>query len=158
MDANQRKTFDEDVALGMPVILLAEDEPIVRNLLLLTLHRASFAVLVAVDGEEAMMLSRAFEGEIRLLLTDMEMPRMGGDELGELIMQERPGIRILQISGQLASGFVGRNLSLAFLQKPFLPAALIAKIREVMAAPAGTRRAISEPWDIAASSSETQEA
>lgn len=100
----------------MPVILLAEDEPIVRNLLLLTLHRASSAVLVAPDGEEAIMLSRAFEGEIGLLLTDMEMPRMGGDVLGELIMQERPGIRILQISGQLASWFVGKNLSLAFLQ------------------------------------------
>jgi two-component system cell cycle sensor histidine kinase/response regulator CckA len=144
MDASEQKVFDEDGAHGMSVVLLAEDDPIVRNLLLLTLHRASFAVLVAVDGEEAITLSRAFKGEISLLLTDMEMPSMGGDELGELIMQARPGIRILQISGRLASQFIGRNLSLAFLQKPFLPAALIEKIREVMAAPAGTRRAIKE--------------
>jgi CheY-like chemotaxis protein len=47
------------------------------------------AVLVAADGIEAMELSRAFHGEIVLLLTDMDMPRMGGDQRSELIMNER---------------------------------------------------------------------
>jgi two-component system, cell cycle sensor histidine kinase and response regulator CckA len=144
MNPKNQKAFDESSAKGLAVILLAEDDVIIRNLLLLVLHRASYAVLVAADGQEAIALSRAFDGEIALLLTDMEMPRMGGDELGELIMRERPGIRILQLSGRLAESFLGRNLSLAFLQKPFQPSVLMEKIGEVMDSPAGTRRLLTE--------------
>jgi hypothetical protein len=65
--------------------------------------------------------------------------RIGGSELTELILRERPGIRVLQMPGELAESFVGRNLTTAFLQKPFTSTVLIEKIREVMAAPAGTR-------------------
>lgn len=140
MDTDQQQTLDQDLAEGFPVVLLVDNDPIVRNLLLLVLQRASYSVLVAADGQEAIELSRAFEGEIALMITDMEMPRMGGDELGELIMSDRPSIRVLQISGQLAGHFLGRNLNLAFLQKPFTPSALMEKICGVMAAPPGTVR------------------
>jgi DNA-binding response OmpR family regulator len=74
----------------------------------------------------------------------MQMPRLGGSELGELLMAERQGIRILQISGKIAKDIIGRNLSLAFLHKPFMPAALIAKIDEVLASPPGTCKALTE--------------
>jgi two-component system, cell cycle sensor histidine kinase and response regulator CckA len=144
MNPRDQKAFDEDLVKGFPVILLAEDDVLVRNFLLLVLHHASYAVLVAADGQEAMILSRAFQGKIVLLVTDMEMPRMGGEELGELIMRERLGIRILQVSGRLAESFLGRNLSLAFLQKPFRPSVLMEKISEVMDAPAGTRRVLAD--------------
>ena len=127
MTRKDQKAFDEQWAKGRPVILLAEDDVVIRNLLLLVLHQASYAVLVAADGQEAMALSRAFDAEIALLITDMEMPRMGGVELGELIMRERPGIRVLQLSGRFAESFLGRNLSLAFLQKPFAPSVLMEK-------------------------------
>jgi DNA-binding NarL/FixJ family response regulator len=100
--------------------------------------------LLPSNGQEAIALSRAFDGEIALLLTNMEMPSMGGDELGELIMRERPGIRILQISNRRAVSFLGRNLSLAYLRKPFMAAVLLEKIREVMDSPAGTRRLLAE--------------
>lgn len=143
MNAKDYRVFDEDSAKGLPVILLAEDDVVVRNLLLRVLHPISFAVLVAANGQEAIELSRAFAGEITLLVTDMRMPRMGGDELGELIMRERPGIRILQMSGQLVESFVGRNLAVAFLQKPFTSTVLMEKIGEVIADPAGTKRLIS---------------
>jgi DNA-binding response OmpR family regulator len=132
------------IAEGKHVVLLAEDDPIVRNFLLLVLQHQAYAVLVAVDGQEAIELSRAFQGEIDLLVTDMEMPRLGGDELGELLMTERRGIRILQISGKLAENIIGRNLSLAFLHKPFLPGAFVAKIGEVFAGPPGTPKVIAE--------------
>ncbi len=144
MDPKVRMAFDQSVAEGKRVVLLAEDDPIVRNFLLLVLQHHAYAVLVAVDGQEAIELSRAFQGEIDLLVTDMEMPRLGGDELGELLMADRQGIRILQVSGKLAESIIGRNLSLAFLHKPFLPVAFLAKIDEVLSSPPGTRRAISE--------------
>jgi DNA-binding response OmpR family regulator len=144
MDTKNHAAFDQSVAEGKHVVLLAEDEPILRNFLLLLLQRHAYGVLVAVDGQEAIELSRAFLGEIDLLVTNMDMPRLGGDQLAELLMAERPGIRILQISGKLAENIVGRNLNLAFLQKPFLPAAFMAKIDEVLSAPPGTKRVLTE--------------
>jgi CheY-like chemotaxis protein len=132
--------FEAQVAQGFPVLLLAEDDIILRNLLLVVLEGQGYAVLVAVDGKDAIELSRIFGGEIKMLLTDMEMPRMGGDELGEVIMRERPGIRILQMSGRIAESFIDRNLSLPFFQKPFIASVLIEKLSEVLAAPAGTIR------------------
>jgi two-component system, cell cycle sensor histidine kinase and response regulator CckA len=144
MDAKDQKAFDEDVAKGFPVILLAEDELTVRNLLLVMLRGASYAVLVAANGQEALALSRGFDGEIALLLTDMEMPGMGGDELTELVMRERPGIRILQMSGRPAESFPSRNVSLAFLPKPFERSVLMQKIVEVLDAPVVNRRSVSE--------------
>jgi CheY-like chemotaxis protein len=143
MNVQDFRVFDEDAAKGFPVILLAEKNVLVRNLLLRVLHPGALAVLVAADGEEAIEISRNIKGEIAVLVTDMDMPRMGGDELGELIMKERPGIRILQMSAESLEFFAGRNLSLAFLQKPFTSAVLLDKIREVIAAPAGTRRLVS---------------
>lgn len=144
MEPKDQTAFDQGAAEGKRVVLLAEDDPILRNFFLLVLQGQGYSVLVAVDGQEALELSRAFQGEIDLLVTDMEMPRLGGGELGEVLMAERQGIRILQISGKLAEGIIGRNLSLAFLHKPFLAGAFIAKIDEVLASPPGTRRALIE--------------
>jgi two-component system, cell cycle sensor histidine kinase and response regulator CckA len=131
--------------LPQRVVLLADDDVILRNLFLYILQSLSYAVLVAADGIEAMELSRAFHGEVVLLLTDMDMPRMGGDQLSELIMNDRTGLRILQISGNTAESFIGRNLSIAFLQKPFLPKVLTDKINDVLAAPPGTIRKLATP-------------
>jgi two-component system cell cycle sensor histidine kinase/response regulator CckA len=122
----------------LAVVLLAEDNPILRNLYLYILQSLSYAVLVAADGREAMELSHAFHGDILLLMTDMDMPRCGGDELGELLLKDRPGVRILQVSGSTVESFIGRNLTIGFLQKPFAPGVLASKISEVMAAPPGT--------------------
>ncbi len=145
MNAEQQQAFDQNLARGFSVILLVDDDPVIRNLLLVVLQRACYAVLVAVDGQEAIKLSRAFEGEIALMVTDMEMPHMGGDELGEVMMRERPGIRILQMSGHEAEYFLGRNLTLAFLHKPFTPIALLEKVCEVMTAPSGSIRVLTHP-------------
>jgi hypothetical protein len=81
----------------------------------------------------------------------MEMPRLDGDQLGELLMRERPGVRILQISGQFAEHFTTRNLSVAFLQKPFRLPALLLKIQEVMNSPAGVRRLSIDASDLSTS-------
>lgn len=119
--------------------MLVEEDVVIRNLLTLVLQRAQFDVLVAANGQEAIALSRRFENGIDLLITDMEMPDMNGHELGELMLRERPGIRVIQMSGWNAADFAERNLSLAFLQKPFTLTAFLDCIRSVLSAPPGDR-------------------
>lgn len=126
------------------VVLLAEDDVLVRNLLMAVLQTRSFEVLTACDGMEALELSRSYAGTIDLLITDIVMPRMDGDSLTDRLLSERPGIRILQISGHLGDEMKDRKWNLKMLPKPFLPQELLSKIDEVMAAPPGTRDSFAE--------------
>jgi len=124
-----------DTKAGGEVVLVAEDNPPLRELAQRTLAKAGYQVLTAGDGEEALRVSERFKGEIHLLLTDVVMPRMGGQELAERIRTLRPGIRVLYMSG-----FPDRELShldamesdANFLQKPFTPQSLWLKVRETM--------------------------
>jgi two-component system cell cycle sensor histidine kinase/response regulator CckA len=138
MDATNQQSFDEALAIGSRVALLAEDELITRNVVLAILQRHGFAVLVAVDGEEALELARAYTGSISLLVTDMQMPRMGGAELATLLQGERPELRVIQMSGKISQEIAERNRSIPFIQKPFLPKSLTLKIDEVLRGAPGT--------------------
>ncbi|HYN44247.1 MAG TPA: ATP-binding protein, partial [Thermoanaerobaculia bacterium] len=80
-------------------VLLAEDEPAVRMLVREALVRGGFRVLEAEDGEEALAVSRGHDGVVDLLLTDVVMPNLGGKELAACLLVERPGIRVLFMSG-----------------------------------------------------------
>ena len=127
-----------DTEAGGEVVLVAEDNPPLRELAHKALQKAGYQVLTAGDGEEALRVSEAFKGEIHLLLTDVVMPRMGGQELAGRIRTPRPGIKVVYMSG-----FPDRELSHAgpldsnatFLQKPFTPQSLCLKVREAL----GTR-------------------
>src|SRR5689334_15411347 len=110
------------------IILVAEDEVIVRNTVRLLLEREGHEVLVATDGFEALELSRQYQGTIDLVLTDVKMPRMDGLALVEQLIKERPGIKILVMSGQISTNELLRPLE--FLRKPFSPEAFRNKIRE----------------------------
>jgi len=93
-------------------------------------------VLVASNGEEALELSRSYGSPIDVLVTDVIMPGMGGGELSRRLRQERPGIKVLHVSGYTA-GALRQHEALedgaAFMQKPFTTKTLIARLREVMA-------------------------
>jgi CheY-like chemotaxis protein len=119
------------------VILIAEDEVLVRNFARHLLEAEGHEVLAAADGAEALEISRRYAGAIDLLITDVLMPRMGGLELIRQILQERPGLRILIMSGKLddAKGLP----ALPFLQKPFPSHVFRAKVREVIEAPPPAR-------------------
>jgi DNA-binding response OmpR family regulator len=117
-------------------ILLVEDDSIIRNLIAFALGRKNFNVIEATDGVAALDLSRAFEGEIELLLTDINMPRMDGTVLSDKILAERDGIRVLQMSGGCLQGSSNSGVSLPFLQKPFEVKTLLRKIDEVLSIPA----------------------
>lgn len=115
------------------VILVAEDDVVVRNLINTVLTRTGYAVLLACDGMEAIQVSRRHKGQIDLLLSDVTMPRMDGLELVKRLRQDRPGIKALLISGRTSSEVAGGSTSFDFLAKPFLPAALKARIETILA-------------------------
>jgi PAS domain S-box-containing protein len=120
---------------GSEAILLVEDEEAVRDLVRTIVTSHGYEVIVARDPEHAQAIAKQFAGEIHLLLTDVVMPGLSGRELAERIMVTRPGIRVLYMSGYTENVVTSGGLlehGLAFLQKPFSPAALVQRIREVL--------------------------
>src|SRR2546422_910836 len=114
------------------VILLAEDEPLVRNVVRTVLTDAGYQVLDAADGEQALELSRQYSGSIHMLLTDIKMPRMNGLELSNRITKERPGIKVLMMSGKLSGELLVVGKTVDFLRKPFLSKTLRAKLNAML--------------------------
>ena len=114
------------------VVLLAEDDVMVRNMVRLILEGAGFQVLAAADGMEAVTLSRQFPGRIDVLLTDFDMPHMNGSSLIEHIQPERPGILVLVISGSLTDPLQINDVEVRLLQKPFSAEALVQTIRSLV--------------------------
>lgn len=77
------------LGLYQPVILVADDDPLIRNLVTFLLQHDGYFVMSAADGHEGLHLSRIYQGVIDLLITDMEMPRMNGTDLrGHLMVGE----------------------------------------------------------------------
>ena len=120
---------------GNEIVLLVEDEVAVRGLANLVLRDLGYQILMASNGEEALQLVAAHPQEIDLLLTDLVMPQMGGRELAERVCALEPRIKVLYTSGYTGDATVQEGLlnqTRAFLQKPYGPAALAGKIREVL--------------------------
>ena len=122
-------------ASGRETILLVEDEEAVRDLVRGVLEGRGYSVLLAQSGEEAVRLSGGHEGPIHLMVTDVVMPRMSGRELAERLASSRPAMKVLYISGYTDDAVVRHGVlsrGVAFLQKPFMPNALLRKVREVL--------------------------
>jgi two-component system cell cycle sensor histidine kinase/response regulator CckA len=115
--------------------LLAEDEEAVRQLASFVLREEGYNVLESTDGQEALELAGSFDGDIDLLVADAIMPRMGGRQLADCMASQRPATRVLFTSGYTNDDIVTQsdgNKFAAFLQKPFTPASLARKVREVL--------------------------
>ena len=78
-----------------PVILVADDDVIIRNLVTILMQLEGYLVVAAADGQEGLELSRKYSGKIDLVITDMEMPRLNGSDLCAHLLEERPGIKVL---------------------------------------------------------------
>ena len=114
------------------VILVAEDDAVVRNLVRLMLSKEGYAVLTAKDGQEALELCEKFADPIHLLLTEVVMPRMTGLELAERVREQRPETKIMVMSGQTATTILEMNTPDAFLRKPFVPPTLLQCVQRVL--------------------------
>lgn len=132
---------DGEVPHGTETILLVEDEDAVRELARTVLESQGYAVVEAMSAEEAEKLANGCDKKIDLLLTDVVMPAMSGRELARRISEQRPQTRVLFMSGYtdnvIAQGGV-LEAGVSFLQKPFSPRALAAKVREVLDTPVVT--------------------
>jgi two-component system cell cycle sensor histidine kinase/response regulator CckA len=120
---------------GTETILLVEDESAVRALSRFILQSLGYTVLEAASGSEAIRICKRSRQPIHLLVSDVVMPEMGGRQVAEAVTALLPGIRVLYLSGYTDDAVVRHGVlqaDTAFLQKPFSPPALAAKVREVL--------------------------
>jgi two-component system, cell cycle sensor histidine kinase and response regulator CckA len=120
---------------GTETILLVEDEDMVRTLVRDALRREGYRVLDAAGPAEAQRIAESQTTPIDLLITDVVMPKLSGRELADYLSRRRPAMKVLYMSGYTDSAVVNSGIlrkDVAFLQKPFTPAALADKVREVL--------------------------
>ena len=122
-------------ARGYETILLVEDELAVRELARDVLRAHGYTVLEAQHGREALRISERHSGPIHLMLTDVVMPEMRGQELANRLAALRPTMPVVYMSGYTDAAVVHHGVldpGTIFLQKPFTPDALARKIRQVL--------------------------
>ena len=120
---------------GSATLLVVEDERAFRELLHEGLRSMGYQVLVASNGVEALQVAEEYDGQIRVLITDVIMPQMSGPELAECLTKARGNIDVLYMSGytddKLAPIVESRG-ELIWIQKPFYIDDLVRKIQEVL--------------------------
>ncbi|UCD66845.1 MAG: PAS domain S-box protein [Deltaproteobacteria bacterium] len=120
---------------GKETILLAEDDQTISRMIKNYLKPLGYNLLLAENGEEAIELSRSHEGDIQLLLTDVIMPKMDGQELANAIQNERPGIQVIFMSGYTDDVIAHHGVldpDVNFIQKPITPSKLGKVLKEVL--------------------------
>ncbi|MGE0492400.1 MAG: ATP-binding protein [Vulcanimicrobiota bacterium] len=126
---------------GAETILVVEDDDAVRHLLELMLGRLGYKVLLAYDGVHALELAEQYPATIHLLLTDLVMPRLGGRHLAERLVQQRPDLRVLFMSGYtddevIRVGMLESDVDLVV--KPFRAGELASRVRRMLDQPSVT--------------------
>jgi two-component system, cell cycle sensor histidine kinase and response regulator CckA len=120
---------------GLETILLVEDEELVRNIARIALDVQGYLVLSAQSTADAIRIAEEHDGRIDLLVTDVVMPDMGGRMLASVVKTQRPGIRVLYMSGYTDETVFQEgkiDSSEAFIQKPFSPLGLARKVRGIL--------------------------
>lgn len=121
---------------ALETVLVVDDENAVRSLTTRILGRAGYRVIEARNAADALRLCESSSEEFDLVLTDVVMPGLNGRELVEQILQTRPDVAVLFMSGYTEDEGLRRGVAetgFPFLQKPFSPADLVAKVREALA-------------------------
>jgi PAS domain S-box-containing protein len=116
-------------------LLVVEDQPEVRSYAVDVLTQSGYLVESAATADEALELARDPGTSFDLLVSDVVLPGMNGKQLAERLLAARPGLKVLFMSGYPGDLIGRRGMELedvALLQKPFTPAALTAKVREVL--------------------------
>lgn len=124
-----------EMPTGKGTVLLVEDDDSVREVIRLILQSLGYSVLEARGGAEALELSASFRGPLDLLLTDVVMPGMNGREVAEAVDKQRPGVKVLYVSGYTDDAVVRHGVlraEAAFLRKPLTSVALGEKVRSLL--------------------------
>jgi DNA-binding response OmpR family regulator len=116
---------------GDETILVTADDEALRTLLRISLERCGYTVLEAAGGAPALRLAELHGELIALLVSDLEMPRMGGLRLAERMAAAGLGVKLLLLSGRDCDPALF-DAGVAFLRKPFRPSALAAKVRQLL--------------------------
>jgi CheY-like chemotaxis protein len=113
-------------------VLVVDDDDTLRLILARTLADAGYPVLTAGNGAEALSLATTMDGQLALVITDIQMPVMDGLRLAENLARLSPPPPVLFISG-FAQGY---EIPGPYLTKPFLPSALVAAVGQIVGTPA----------------------
>ena len=132
---NKRAAADANVAGGSETILIAEDEPDLRELTRIFLRDYGYNVIEAGSAEQALQIAEVFAAPIHLLLTDVIMPGMSGRQLAERIHKKRPQTKIIYMTGYTDDMIVQHKVlepGVNMLQKPFTRLDLAKKVRSTL--------------------------
>jgi CheY-like chemotaxis protein len=129
----------ESPTIGSELVLLVEDNSVVRGLVSKALKRHGYRVVEASSGEQALALAETVREHIDLILSDVVMPGMQGPQLVARLMVTRPRSKVLYMSGYPADAFSKGQEAAGppgeWLQKPFTTGRLLQRVRELLDAP-----------------------
>ena len=132
----KRTSGSVEAPKGFETILLVEDAALVRTLARQVLETAGYRVLEAASAEAALKICENINGtRIDLVLTDVVMPGMSGNDMSKILLARQPDMPVLYMSGYTDDAIVQHGVlepGINFLQKPFTPGALAMKVREVL--------------------------
>ena len=130
------------------LILVVDDEKPLRDVVCAILLNNGYRAIGCANGEEAITLFKANPADVSLVVTDVDMPRMGGVDLSDALLKLHSGIRLLAMSGLSRSqtdgtGFEAiHKLANGFLLKPFRPSTLLSSVRQILDSPEKDKGAI----------------
>jgi two-component system, cell cycle sensor histidine kinase and response regulator CckA len=131
----ERQPLPAHALTGTETILVVEDEEPVRSLTRRILSAKGYKVLEADSGSAALTMMAAPDRAIDLQVSDVIMPGMGGRQLAERLRAQRPGLKVLFVSGYTDDDVIKQGIldpGTPFLPKPFTPETLLRKIRDVL--------------------------
>jgi two-component system, cell cycle sensor histidine kinase and response regulator CckA len=120
---------------GSETVLLVDDEDSLRDVVVNVLTDLGYRVLAATNGREAITLADTYSGVIDLVVADVVMPEMTGPEVAEKILQSRPGVQVIFVSGfpkGKLEKFSEHHADTILVEKPFTIKTLTMKMREVL--------------------------
>jgi len=136
-EPNEKEQTPVDNPGGSETVLIVEDDDSLRKFAQEVLQSYGYRILAAENGEDALRVSQAHEGQIDLMITDVVMPKMGGKEAADRLQPLYPQMKVIYMSGYTDNAIVHHGVlssELNFLEKPFTPEALARKVREVLGA------------------------
>lgn len=120
---------------GNEVVLIVEDETMVREFAAQSLSELGYVVHTAAQAQDALDKVASLQGPLHLLLTDVVMPGISGKQLAQILQGQRPGLKVLYSSGYTPNVIVHHGVldrGVQFLPKPYSPHELAAKVRQVL--------------------------